>query len=118
MSGNAIVAIVFILIVIAIVAFSGLPMIRAHFRTERIVAHGENATARVLSLRDTGTRVNGQPLTDIEVEVQPPGGAAFRSTAQAVVTAVNAPTVQPGRVLNVRFFPEDHSRVVILGAAP
>lgn len=118
MSTNAIVVICVLVLVLGIVTLSGLPILRAHFRGQRLATQGETATARVLALRDTGTRVNGQVLTDVEVEVQPPGGAAFRSSAQAIITPINGPAMQPGRTLNVRYDPNDHRRVVIMGAVP
>lgn len=118
MSGGTILAILLALLSVGIASFFVVPMLRARFRTEHITEHGQLATARVISLRDTGNRVNGQPVAVIQLEVQPPGGAPFTATAQTVVTAINAMQVQPGKQVSVRFDPANHSQAVIVGAAP
>ncbi len=110
--------IIMVVIGLGVASFFVVPMIRGRLRTERITEHGLTATARVISLRDTGNRVNGQPVAAIALEVQPPGGAAFSATAETVVTAINAMQVQPGKQVSVRYDPANHGQVVIVGAAP
>lgn len=113
-----IVALILILCSVGAAAYFAVSIFRTHARIERVSDHGELATARVLALRDTGNRVNGQPVAAVDLEVQPPGGTAFRATAQAVVTAINATMVQPGKQVAVRFDRANHSDVVILGVGP
>ncbi len=118
MSDAAVILIFMILLSGGIASFFVVPMIRAHFRDERIMARGQVATARVISLSDTGSRVNDQPVATIELEVRPPGAAAFTATAQTVVTAINAMQFQPGKQVSVRYDPTNHSQVVIVGVSP
>lgn len=121
MSSSPIIGIIALVLVICSVgaaAYFAVSIFRTHARIERVSEHGELATARVLALRDTGNRVNGQPVAAVDLEVQPPGGTAFRATAQAVVTAINAAMVQPGKQVAVRFDRANHSDVVILGVGP
>jgi hypothetical protein len=78
-----------------------------------IVAIGTPANARILRLIDTGTSINDDPVVEFVLEVSPADAPTFEAHARALISRLDIPAVQPGRVLPVRFDPQDHSRVAI-----
>ena len=52
---------------------------------ENIKKKGIPAKALILSISETGTRLNDQPLLQIELEVHPPYDSRFRATVEYVV---------------------------------
>ncbi|MCL2725336.1 MAG: hypothetical protein FWD69_12965 [Polyangiaceae bacterium] len=81
--------------------------------------HKEGVLARavVTSLEQTGTFINHQPVCDIGLSIQPPGGGEpFSSSIRQVVLLTDIPKLQPGTVLTVRYDVRDHSKAFIEGA--
>lgn len=60
------------------------------------LAAGRTGTARIDALRQTGTRINDQPVCILDLTVQPRHGAAFRTRLQDVVPLTDMPAHQPG----------------------
>jgi hypothetical protein len=79
---------------------------------DRIRRSGIPAKATVLTVSDTGTMVNNQPLLRIGLEVQPPYDSRFVATVEYVVPYSFLPQVQPGNTLQV-FYLEDTKEVAI-----
>ena len=79
---------------------------------EKIRKKGIPAKATVLTLSDTGTMVNNQPLMKIGLEVQPPYNSRFTATVEYIVPYSFLPQVQPGNTLQV-FYLEDTKDVAI-----
>ena len=79
---------------------------------DRIKRSGIPANASVLTVSDTGTMVNNQPLLRIGLEVQPPYDSRFTATVEYVVPYSFLPQVQPGKTLQV-FYREDTKDVAI-----
>ena len=79
---------------------------------EKIRKKGIPAKATIISLADTGTMVNDQPLMKIELEVQPPYDSRFVATVEYIVPYSFLPQVQPGNTLQV-FYLEDTKDVAI-----
>lgn len=79
---------------------------------EKIRKKGIPAKAVVLTVSDTGTMVNNQPLLRIGLEVQPPYDSRFTATVEYIVPYSFLPQVQPGNTLQV-FYLEDTKDVAI-----
>lgn len=79
---------------------------------DRIRGSGIPAKATVLTVSDTGTMVNNQPLLKIGLEVQPPYDSRFVATVEYIVPYSFLPQVQPGNTLQV-FYLEDTKEVAI-----
>ena len=73
---------------------------------ENIKKKGIPAKATILSLSDTGTTVNDQPLMQIELEVQPPYDSRFTTTVEYVVPFSFLMQLQPGTVVKVYYLEE------------
>lgn len=70
-----------------------------------MMAHGKDAQARVISLNDSGTRVNENPVVDFVLEVMPPDLPRFQAKARKLVSIVDLASMQPGAELQVRYVP-------------
>jgi hypothetical protein len=79
---------------------------------EKIRKKGIPAKATILSVSDTGTMVNNQPLLRIGLEVHPPYDSRFTAMVEYVVPYSFLPQVQPGNTLQV-FYLEDTKEVAI-----
>lgn len=73
---------------------------------------GTPAKATVLSVSETGTMVNDQPLLRIELEVQPPYDTRFVTTVEYVVPFTFLPQLQAGNKLQV-FYLEETKEVAL-----
>ena len=82
--------------------------------TQRTLQTGTPASATVLSLRDTGGRLNSNPAIEFQLEVQPPDGLVYTATTRAIISTVNLLRFQPGARIAVKFDPSDRSSVAIV----
>jgi hypothetical protein len=80
----------------------------------RILASGQDAEAKILSIADTGTRINDNPVIDFSLQIQPAGYPAFVAQARQTVSVIYLPSYQPGKILNVKFIPGT-DQVAIVG---
>lgn len=78
-----------------------------------ILATGVPAQATVLRLVDTGTSINEDPVIEFVLRVEPADAPPFEGRARALVSRLDVPAVQPGRVFPVRYDPADPQRVAI-----
>jgi hypothetical protein len=77
-------------------------------------AGGVAADAEVLSLWDTGITLNQDPVIGLKVQVRPKDGQPYEATiAKSLISRLDIPRFQPGKVIPVRFDPKDPSRVAI-----
>lgn len=73
---------------------------------------GVSAQAEILSIGETGLTVNDNPVISLDVEVRPADRPPYRATIKRLlVSRLEVPQFQPGRVIPVRFDPRDPSRV-------
>jgi hypothetical protein len=84
-------------------------------RTEacEIIGIGRPATGRVVRLIDTGTTINNDPVVEFVLEVTPPDGKKYEAHAKGLVSRLDIPAVQPGRVFPVKYDPQDPTRVAL-----
>jgi hypothetical protein len=111
-------AIFVVLVTLGIASFNLVPLVRQHFRNQHIVADGVLAPATIIALRDTGSRVNGQPVAAIQLEVSPVGAPPFEATARSVITPINTLQFVPGRTVQVKYDPSYPTYVVVVGGGP
>ena len=73
---------------------------------------GVAAQAEILSIGETGLSVNDNPVITLAVEVRPADRPPYRGTIKRLlISRLEVPQFQPGRVIPVRFDPRDPSRV-------
>lgn len=85
-------------------------------RTRRLAALGIRARGTIVSVEDTGMTVNMNPRLRIEVDIQPPSGAAYRATKTAVVPRIAIP--RAGEEVEVWIDPSDPNSFTISLAPP
>ena len=61
----------------------------------RLINTGQDALAKILAIRETGTRINGNPVVDISLEIRPESQPTFVAEARQTVSIVNLPSFQP-----------------------
>lgn len=79
----------------------------------QILSIGTPATATIERLIDTGTTINNDPVVEFVLRVLPSEGATFEAHSKALVSRLDVPSVQPGRVVPVKYDRHDASRVAI-----
>lgn len=96
-------------------AAAGVYFLLKALRTRRILLHGTDAQARVVSLTETGTRVNDLPVCELRLLVHLPGQAPYEATAKKVLSHVQiAQLAHGGATIAVRVDQGDRSQVVIV----
>jgi len=73
---------------------------------------GVAAQAEILAIGETGLTVNDNPVITLDVEVRPADRPPYRGTIKRLlISRLEVPQFQPGRIIPVRFDPRDPSRV-------
>lgn len=70
-----------------------------------VLAKGLEAQAKILQLNDTGTRINDNPVVNFQLEVHPQGQPAFVAEASKTISILHLPSLQPGKIVNVKYIP-------------
>lgn len=79
---------------------------------------GRIGVARIDSLSQTGTRINDQPVCDLQLTVQPKNGAAYRTQLRLVVALIQIPSVQAGTLKAVAILADNKPDIAILPDDP
>ena len=79
----------------------------------QILATGTSATATIERLIDTGTTINNDPVVEFVLRVAPSEGPGFEAHSKALVSRLDVPSFQPGRVVPVKYDPHDTSQVAL-----
>jgi len=84
---------------------------------KRLMQTGQRAKARILSIAETGVRVNNSPQVKLGLEVSPDGGypPPYQTETKMLISIVSIPQFQPGGKLIVRFNPQNPAEVAIEG---
>ncbi len=93
------------------------PALRRDVRSKQILATGTPAEARVIDLKDTMVRYNGQPQFEIRLEVMPQGRPAFQAVVKQIVSLADLDLYARGRTLEVKFDPAHPDQVAIVDPA-
>jgi hypothetical protein len=81
---------------------------------QRIAQTGVPGQARILTVQQTGTYINRNPVVDILVEVHPQTGQPYQTTVRRLVSMFQISQFQQGAVVPVRIDTADPTKVVIL----
>ena len=74
---------------------------------------GQDAEAIILATKDTGSRVNDNPVVDFSLEVRPPDLLPFAANARKTVSLIDLPSFQPGKIVRVKYIPgKEHVAIV------
>ena len=76
---------------------------------------GVKGSATVVSLADTGTKLGGASVYDVTMDVVADGQPGFRTVHRQVIAAAALGNWQTGKVLPVRFDPNDATHQVTIG---
>ncbi|HUI87778.1 MAG TPA: DUF3592 domain-containing protein [Anaerolineales bacterium] len=77
-----------------------------------IAQSGMEATAQVLSIQDTGSMINMNPVVVLKLKVQPAMGAGFETTAQTMVSKIAVPRV--GDTIKIKYNPADPTQIAVV----
>src|SRR4051812_37094576 len=102
-SDNAIGTAVIVLLVIGSTWLAFGPEMIRYFRDRNLLANGEPASGRLITIRDTGNRFNENPEVAMVLEVELPGGGLVRAELMAIVSTVDLPRYQPGATVALRY---------------
>jgi hypothetical protein len=78
-----------------------------------ILRIGKPAQGRIVRLIDTGTTINNDPVVEFVLEVTPPGYPSYEAHTKALISRLDIPSIQPGRVVPVKFDPQSPKRVAL-----
>lgn len=78
-----------------------------------ILAIGTPATGTIARLIDTGTTINDDPVVEFVIRVVPEGGKPYEARTKALVSRLDVPAVQPGRVVPVKYDPANPARIAL-----
>lgn len=98
----------------AMLVFGLGPMVLDGLRSHRLKANGLPAKATVLSITDTRSRVNGNPVVDLSLSVES-GGAAYTAGLRAAISPVDLPRYQPGQTVDILVDRNDRQHVGLPG---
>lgn len=88
--------------------------IRPNMEYKRILKTGKMAQATISSMKETGTRINNQPLIKFEVIVNMNGRAPYSATIKSVVSYINIAQFQTGSVFPVMVDSQNEQNVVFI----
>lgn len=80
----------------------------------RLQKNGIQATGTILSISETGTRINNQPLCKIELQVELPGKPAYITITKTVISYFQASQFQPGTKVPLFVDPVDNQKVAMV----
>jgi len=89
-------------------------VVSADRTNQEVLQSGEPAQAKILLAQPLGVEVNGpNPAMKFTLEIYPASKPAFQSEAIAIVAQASIPKYQPGKMVFVKFDPDDTTRVAI-----
>lgn len=77
-----------------------------------LAQYGMAATGEVLSIEDTGTLINYNPVVKLKIKITPSYGAAFETSGTSMVSKIAIPRV--GDKVNVKYNPNQLDQFVIV----
>jgi Protein of unknown function (DUF3592) len=81
---------------------------------QRVLQTGVDARATIVQIRDTGTRINDNPVVGLMLQVQPLNAPSFQVEVKETVSIVQLPMFQPGAQLQIKYDPAQPSHVAIV----
>jgi len=77
-----------------------------------VAQNGLEASAEVLSVADTGTTINMNPVVELKLKVTPTAGPDFETTARTMVSRIAIP--RKGDKLSIKYNPIDTTQIFVL----
>ncbi len=88
--------------------------IKPSMEYSRLIKTGIPGTGTVLSISETGTRINNQPLCKIELQVTIPGKPSYNTVTKTVISYLQAAQFQPGTQVPIMVDPKNNMKVVLI----
>ena len=88
-------------------------MFRNRAKTQNLLQNGTPASAVIVSIEDTGWRINDQPQAKVTLQVTPSDRPPFQAVIKQVFDVFDLGSLQPGAPAQVRFDPNNPSKIVI-----
>lgn len=82
----------------------------------RLLKIGIRGTGTILSVTETGTRINNQPLCKIELQVEIPGQPVYVATTKRVISYFQITQFQQGTQVHVMVDPANNQKLQIMNA--
>jgi len=101
------------LLAVGVSGFFIYRMIKGNAQTRNLLQTGIPAAAVILALEDTGLRINDQPQAKVTLQVNPTDRPAFQAVIKRVFNPFELGSVAPGAQVQVRFDPNDQTKVAI-----
>lgn len=79
---------------------------------QMLAQSGMEGTAEVLSIEDTGTLVNYNPVVKLALKVTPVYGTEFNTSGQSMVSKIAIPRV--GDKIKIKYNPADSTQFVVV----
>lgn len=82
-------------------------------RRKKLMVRGVDASAKLMVVEQTGTRVNDQPMLQLRMMVEVPGKSPYAVLHREVVPQIRLAQLQPGMQLPVKVDPQDPRNMAI-----
>jgi hypothetical protein len=107
------------LIAIGVTGFMMYRMFKGRAQNNALLQNGIAAPAVIVSIEDTGWRINDQPQAKVTLQVTPTDRPPFQAVIKQVFDVFDVGSLTPGAQAQVRFDPNDPSKITIesLGGA-
>jgi hypothetical protein len=102
--------------VAAMFVFGLGPLLWDAWQDRQLQSDGLRSRAEVLSITDTRSRVNGNPVVELRLRIGTETGAPYEATLRAPISPVDLPRVQPGLKVDVMVHRDDRLRVALARA--
>lgn len=95
-------------------AYGGGSLIWDSVRNQRLRANGLPAKATVVAITDTRSRVNGNPVVELQLSVVSGADAAYPASLRSAISPVDLPRYQPGMSVDVLVDRDDPQRIGLI----
>lgn len=103
-----------VLLSVAVPLFFVWKVFKGRGETAKLLQTGTPAMATILSIWETGLRINNQPEIGFQLRVQPQGGQPFDTQAKAIISMLQIAQIQPGAQVQVRYNPQNPAECAVV----
>jgi len=106
----------FFIAVFFLILFLGLmfaSLVAGSLKNYSLMSKGKEARAEILSVRESGTRINENPVLDFSLKVYPENLMPFTSEAQQTVSILDIPKYSKGSFVKVKYNEKDFECVIV-----
>ncbi len=101
------------ILAVGISGFFIFRMIQGNAQRRNLLQTGVPAPATIMSIEDTGVRINDQPQAKVTLQVTPANRPPFQAVIKQVFSPFDLGSLTPGAPAQVRFDPNDITKVTI-----